>query len=429
MNGKESLIGINVDYVITRVINGLEKVFRPSKSTLMVIAYILIAVIHIKKVKESARLNGGFPSPESVAMSWVIIFAIGMVFFIYLIGAPLQSAIINHRLEKIGMKNRHGESPMLLNIRTNKSGYKEMVFFSQGIPLSCWENARPELEAALNMEIGKIFPVTGKWLICVCAVSAADGIPSRIYWEESKIIRAEFVLNLGQSVMGAVTVNLQKIPHILLGGSTGSGKSVLLKCLIYQCYRKGAEIMIADFKGGVDYGKFFKNNCTIIIEIEDLIDKLDDAVRELQRRKKLLAEEALPNIDVFNSINRSEHLKRIIIAFDEVAEVLDKTGLSKAQKEKVAEVEEKLATIARLGRAFGIHLILSTQRPDANILSGQIRNNIDARYCGRADDVLSKIILDNTMASEEIPKYEQGLFMAHDGTVFRGYYFEDVWLM
>lgn len=429
MNGKESLIGINVDYVIARVRNGLEKVFRPSKATLLVIAYILIAVIHIKKVKESASFNGGFPTPEFVAMSWMITFAIGMVFVIYLIGAPLQSVIINHRLEKIGMKNKHNESPMLLNVRANKNGYKEMVFFSQGIPLSCWEDARPELGAALNMEIGKIFPVSGKWLICVCAVSAADGVPSRVYWQESNFIHTDFVLNLGQSVMGTVTVNLQKIPHILLGGSTGSGKSMLLKCLIYQCWRKEAEILIADFKGGVDYGRFFKNNCTFITEIDDLIEKLDDAVRELQRRKKLLAEEALPNIDAFNSVNDAETLKRIVIAFDEVAEVLDKTGLSKAQKEKVAAVEEKLATIARLGRAFGIHLILSTQRPDANILSGQIRNNIDARYCGRADDVLSKIILDNTMASEEIPKYEQGLFMAHDGTVFRGYYFEDVWLM
>lgn len=119
----------------------------------------------------------------------------------------------------------------------------------------------------------------------------------------------------------------------------------------------------------------------------------------------------------YNIIHSDDCLKRIVIAFDEVAEVLDKTGLDKDQKAKVMKVEELLATIARLGRAFGIHLILSTQRPDANILSGQIRNNIDGRYCGRADDVLSKIILDNTLASEEIPKNEQGLFLAQDGTV------------
>ena len=79
-----------------------------------------------------------------------------------------------------------------------------------------------------------------------------------------------------------------------------------------------------------------------------------------------------------------------------------------------------IATIARLGRAFGIHLIICTQRPDATLMSGQIRNNIDFRICGRADDVLSKIILDNTDASEKIPKSEQGLFLCNDGEMIRG---------
>ena len=114
-----------------------------------------------------------------------------------------------------------------------------------------------------------------------------------------------------------------------------------------------------------------------------------------------------------------------MFACDEVAELLDKTGLEKAAKEKVVKVENLLSTIARQGRAFGINLILATQRPDANILSGQIRNNIDYRACGRADDVLSKIVLDNTDASEKIPKYEQGLFLDNMGTLFRAFYFRE----
>lgn len=71
---------------------------------------------------------------------------------------------------------------------------------------------------------------------------------------------------------------------------------------------------------------------------------------------------------------------------DEVAEILDKTGLTKEEKEQVTRIENRLSTIARQGRAFGIHLFLSTQRPDANILSGQIKNNIGYRICGRADN-------------------------------------------
>lgn len=118
-------------------------------------------------------------------------------------------------------------------------------------------------------------------------------------------------------------------------------------------------------------------------------------------------------------------MPRLVFACDEVAEVLDKTGRSKEDKELLARIESKLATIARLGRAFGIHLILVTQRPDATIVPGQIKNNLDFRVCGRAENVLSAIILDNGSAVEQIPKDARGRFITGDGTVFQGFLFDD----
>ena len=85
-----------------------------------------------------------------------------------------------------------------------------------------------------------------------------------------------------------------------------------------------------------------------------------------------------------------------------------------------------LSTIARQGRAVGIHLILSMQRPDASILPGQIKNNIDCRICGRADGVLSQIFLDSTEASDAIPKDAQGRFLMADGTVFQGFWSDEL---
>ena len=105
--------------------------------------------------------------------------------------------------------------------------------------------------------------------------------------------------------------------------------------------------------------------------------------------------------------------------------MLDRTGTDSQQKKLIAQIENKLSTIARLGRAFGIHLILATQRPDATIIPGQIRNNMDFRVCGRADNVLSQIILDSTSAAEQIPKDAQGRFITGDGTVFQGYLFDE----
>ena len=140
--------------------------------------------------------------------------------------------------------------------------------------------------------------------------------------------------------------------------------------------------------------------------------------------KVLFRENECHNLDEYNK-RTGKALQRYIFACDEVAEILDKTGLTKDQKDKVSLIESKLSVIARQGRAFGIHLILATQRPDANILSGQIRNNIDCRVCGRADNVLSQIILDSTAAAEQIPKDAAGRFLLHDGTIFQAFWFDD----
>ena len=256
------------------------------------------------------------------------------------------------------------------------------------------------------------------------AVSAGDDLPEVLKWKDSYLSLDSFVLVLGESYTGPVTVNLAHIPHILLGGSTGSGKSVLLKLLLMQALRKGAEVYIADFKGGVDFSKVWHEKCRMCFAEEDLCNILDQLVEELERRKSAFKALGCPNIDAYNEI-AERPLQRLIFACDEVAEMLDKTGADSERKKLLAQIENRLSTIARQGRAFGIHLILATQRPDATIIPGQIRNNMDFRVCGRADSVLSQIILDSTGAAEQIPKDAQGRFITGDGTVFQGYLFDE----
>ena len=160
-------------------------------------------------------------------------------------------------------------------------------------------------------------------------------------------------------------------------------------------------------------------------EEQSTLELLTELTEELERRKQLLKTSGLPNIDHHNAAT-GENLQRYIFACDELAEMLDKTGLTKEQKEIVVKIEGLLGTIARQGRAFGIHLILATQRPDSAILNGQIKNNINCRICGRADNVLSMIILDKTDAADQIPEDAQGRFLLNDGTMFQAYWFDDI---
>lgn len=249
-------------------------------------------------------------------------------------------------------------------------------------------------------------------------------LPEYIPWKYEYLSEDNFVLTLGESAIGKVRVNLSKIPHMLIGGSTGSGKSVLLKLLVMQCVKKEAEVYIADFKGGVDFSYVWRQKTEIITDRDNLIEWLDDIIRELHERKVYLVKTGCANIDEYNK-SYLKKFRHIIFACDEVAELLDKTGLDKDEKTKITKIENRLATIARLGRAFGIHLILATQRPDAQIISGQIKNNIDFRVCGRADQVLSQIILDSTLASDTINKEVQGRFVTNSDVVFQAYYFDD----
>lgn len=138
-----------------------------------------------------------------------------------------------------------------------------------------------------------------------------------------------------------LTVNLATIPHILLGGATGSGKSVLLKVLLVQCLQKGAGVYIADFKGGLDYPRSWEESCHMIYDADKLVDTLSELVGELQTRKEVLRREECSNIYEYNT--RVRHIyKRIIFGCDEIAELLDKTGRNKAEKEQIYQSQRRI---------------------------------------------------------------------------------------
>ena len=297
-------------------------------------------------------------------------------------------------------------------------------FYSPTIPITEYEKKRSDIETALNVRIVSIESGKDFQHVIIKTVTANKEFPQILMWENKYLSEKESVLLLGESQLDKVMTDLKVTPHILIGGSSGSGKSVLLKLVIMQCVEKGFEIYIADFKGGVDFYGIWKRKCNIITQQEQLINRLEYIVEELNSRKQLFIDCECANIEQYNKLTDC-NFHRIVFACDEIAELLDKTGLDKESKVQIAKIESLLSTIARQGRAFGIHLILATQRPDADILKGQIKNNIDFRICGRADKVLSQIILDNPDGAEKIPKDKQGIFLTNTGVLFKAYYFDD----
>ena len=315
---------------------------------------------------------------------------------------------------------------MLLSKSVDKSNDRVMIlkFKTFGIPLSEWTDNQDRIESALNIHIDEMREGDDCRVVIIRCVDGENRLSDYIEWSENLLSDENFEIVLGEGYSGRVSVNIAKIPHMLIGGSTGSGKSVLLKLVLMQCVKKDAKVYIADFKGGVDFPPIWHTKCSLLTDEKILHKVLVSITDELQSRKQILRTTGVANIDEYNC-NTEKKLYRIVFACDEIAEVLDKTGLSKQQKDEILKIESELSIIARQGRAFGIHLVFATQRPDAAILNGQIRNNIDTRICGRADNVLSQIILDNTDASDKIAKSSQGRFLTNSGKIFQAYWFDE----
>ena len=350
----------------------------------------------------------------------VVILMAGLIGIICMLGTSMSSKKIQGELVDIGFSDKDGNPPILVLL------FFGTMLFSQPPKISFvkYEDHISEIETALNIKVVDIRPGKDIQHIVIRAIRSGKESKEMIWWKEEFLSNIDFEFVLGESYFGVETINISATPHVLIGGASGSGKSKLLKSVLMQAIKKEAIVILADFKGGVDYPSIWHKACSIITEPEALDVKLEWVLQILEERRNMLVKYGVPNIAECNE-KYGTSIHRIIVACDEIAEVLDKTGLDKDQKAIINQIEAKFSTIARLGRAFGIHLIFATQRPDAEILKGQIKNNIGYRICGRADKVLSQIILDSSEASDKISPNDQGMFFTNTGVLFKAYYVEN----
>ena len=221
--------------------------------------------------------------------------------------------------------------------------------------------------------------------------------------------KSRLTLAMGKDINGRiVTADLASMPHVLIAGSTGSGKSVainaMIMSLLFRTTPSQVRLILVDPKR-VELGMYegIPHLFTpIITEPKLAANALRNAVREMERRLKLLASRSVRNIDQYNKLfegvmpslfdegENEEPLPYIVIIIDELADLmmLDK-----------ANVEESITRLAQMARAVGIHLILATQRPSVDVITGLIKANVPTRISFRlATKVDSRTILDTNGA-------------------------------
>ena len=327
--------------------------------------------------------------------------------------------------KEISFKSRDGKYPYF--IKREKDGYKEIMVFKSTIPVTEWKKNTERLETAFDCSIRRVEQSEkSKKTVKLITVSTDFQIPKMIRWSDTYIDHADGALVVGQSDLDTIKFNLNQTPHVLCAGETGSGKSVILRCMLWQMICKGNRVYMIDFKGGVEFGKAYEQYGEVITERERALIVLEVLVKENGERLKLFRELEVKNLKEYNERTKS-NLCRIGVFIDEIAEMLDKKGVAKSERDIYEKIEAALSTLARLSRATGINLILGTQRPDASILTGQIKNNVPVRISGRfADKPASEIVLGNTAACD-LPEIK-GRFiykMGNELIEFQSFFFDD----
>jgi len=272
------------------------------------------------------------------------------------------------------------------------SDFVYSITFQTVIPVSFWMSRKELLEMHMNVKIVNITQSQQDNRI-VSVHILKQALPALVHWNDSYINWNANVLNIGIGLYGFVGMNLEKYPHAFIAGETGSGKSNILKCLIHQSLSKKYEVILIDFKRGVAFSAF-SDVLPVLYEYNTVVKVLQYLVSETKQRLDMFRQYRVDNIIDYNRVS-GNYLRRKIIFIDELAELL------KTRDKATANIlNDSIETLTRLSRAVGIHLIMGIQRPDSTIISGQIKNNVPYRVCGRfTDKEPSRIMLASDMAS------------------------------
>ena len=237
-------------------------------------------------------------------------------------------------------------------------------------------------------------------------------------WPKGGSPKIPVPLLLGKNVAGEEVVeDLTKMPHLLVAGASGKGKSVCLSAIInglLVCRTpEQLRLILVDPKGGTEFKVYEKLPhllVPVVTDVKQVVVALRWAVNEMSRRQKVIAEAGTSDIQEYNATVKSERMPYIVVVIDELADIMILAG---------REVEPVLSRLMALARATGIHLILTTQRPDVKVISGTIKANIPGRVAFATTTAAdSRTILDESGAETLIGNGDM-LYRTSDGMTVR----------
>ena len=281
----------------------------------------------------------------------------------------------------------------------------------QGVKLSKITNLQDDIALALGASGVRIAAVPNKISVVgievpnktVTSVLIRDVIESREFMEHP----SKTAFAVGRDISGRNIIgNIEKLPHVLIAGTTGSGKSVctnsLIISLLYKSTPEEVRFIMVDPKMVelAPYNGIPHLLIPVVTDPKKAAGALQWAVFEMMKRYKTFSENGVKKLEEYNKLaavrEDLEKLPSVVVVIDELADLM----LVAAK-----EVEESICRVAQMGRAAGVHLVIATQRPSADVITGLMKANIPSRIAfAVASSLESRIILDTTGAEKLVGK-------------------------
>ncbi|HNY04723.1 MAG TPA: DNA translocase FtsK [Candidatus Woesebacteria bacterium] len=310
-----------------------------------------------------------------------------------------NAQIIEKTLDSFGITARVAE------VNNSPSVTQYALEVSLGTKLAKILSLSNDLAMALAAPGGQIrveAPIPGRSLVGIEMPNRSlEVVPIRTVLESEamKNAKSKISVPLGLDVAGQARIaDISKMPHVLIAGQTGSGKSICINSwistLLFRASPDEVRLIMVDPKRVElsQYNGIPHLLTPVIVEPEKVVSALKWAVNEMEHRYKLFTEVGAKNIEGYNNMSGFQAIPYILIIIDELAEIMLFSP---------AEVEDNICRIAQMARAVGIHLVLATQRPSVNIITGLIKANIPTRIAFAVASMTdSRVVLDTPGAEK-----------------------------
>lgn len=352
------------------------------------------------------RIHYGWIYPSS--------FCAYLAYFFILMTAPfsfwaLREVSLRNRLLKrlaevfaiAGLKNPLGAFPKFIFDRPIDAFTRKMRINRVGLSKEQFERAKPVIESSLQVFIDEIREKRETGTLDI--IYAHSPMPTLASVENIESISpAHFIV--GKTRAKQIVASLREVPHLMVAGQTGGGKSTFLRSFITTLYlnNKDAQFTLIDLKGGLEFQTFENLKRTYVIpNVERAIVSLSKSKTLLEERMTLLKENNCKDIDAFNKLEEIKPINRHVFVIDEAAEMF--LAGAHAKSSQIQTARAILSQIARQGRSVGIHLVIATQRPDSRALDPQVKANLTGVLCFQMQNDASSILVLGNGRATEIP--------------------------